>query len=131
MVPTSLRSGMLTHRSPFDPGGGFRLPVATDPVRLPSCETNIGTVVFLTHKKERAEAILDAAGKWRCPELPVLDRVLNALHEPKRDARRDMPFGYAELIRVAAWLKGEVRQPAKSWSPTLAQVSAPSGGSIL
>ena len=62
MIPTSLRSGMLTYRSPFDPGRGFRLPAETDPVRIPSCETTIGTVVFLTHKKQQGRAILDVAG---------------------------------------------------------------------
>ena len=41
-------------------------------------ERHIGVVVFQTHKGERAEAILDVEGVWRCPRLPVLDRVLNA-----------------------------------------------------
>jgi hypothetical protein len=45
---------------------------------------------------------------WRCPKLPVLDRVLNALHKPRRDATGTMPFGHPELIRVAAWFKGVV-----------------------
>jgi hypothetical protein len=80
----------------------------TDRVQHPVPEPNIGVVVFLTHKGEQAEAILDLEGKWRCPKLPVLDRVLNALHKPKRDATVAMPFGHHELIRVAAWLKGVV-----------------------
>lgn len=70
---------------------------------------DIGKVVFLTHKKEEAEAILDGEGRWRCPKLPVLDRPLNALYEPGRFPRGDMPYGYAAMIQVAAWLKGEVR----------------------
>jgi hypothetical protein len=63
-------------------------------------------VAFLTHRGEQAEAILDIEGVWCCPKLPVLDRVLNALHAPRRDSGHDVPFGLAELIRVAAWLKG-------------------------
>ena len=106
MFASSCRSGILIHRWPLDPGCGLGLPAATDPVQQPAGETSIGMVVFLTHKKEQAEAILDGEGKWRCPKLPVLDRVLNALHEPRRDAESDMPFGHAELIRVAAWFKG-------------------------
>ncbi len=109
MIPTMCRSGFLIHRSPLDLGGGLRYPAATDPTPHPHDVADIGMVVFLTHKKEQAEAILDVEGKWRCPKLPVMDRVLNALHEPRRGAGGDMPFGYAELIRVAAWFKGEAR----------------------
>jgi hypothetical protein len=80
---------------------------------VPVREPDIGVVVFLTHKMEQAEAILDMEGVWRCPELPVLDRVLNALHAPRRDAGDNVPFGIAELLRVASWLKGvaKVSQP--------------------
>ena len=69
----------------------------------------VGVVVFPTHKKERAEAILDAHGVWRCPVLPVMERPLNLLYEPGRFPRGDRPFGYSALIRAAEWLKGEVR----------------------
>jgi hypothetical protein len=106
MVPTSCRSGLLIPGSPFDPGCGHQDSATTDWVRHPIREPNIGVVVFLTHKREQAEAILDIEGVWRCPKLPVLDRVLNALHKPRRDATGTVPFGHAELIRVAAWLKG-------------------------
>jgi hypothetical protein len=106
MVPTSCRSGLLFPGSPFDPGCGYQPSAPIDRVRHPVREPNIGVVVFLTHKKEPAEAILDVEGVWRCPKLPVLDRVLNALHEPRREAGGTMPFGHPELIRVAAWLKG-------------------------
>jgi hypothetical protein len=109
MVPSSCRSGILIHRAPLDSGCGFRHAAATDPVQHPARETTIGMVVFLTHKKEQAEAILDVEGRWRCPKLPVLDRVLNVLYEPKRVAGGALPFGHAELIRVAAWFKGVVR----------------------
>jgi hypothetical protein len=109
MVPTSCRSGLLIPGSPFDPAYGLRLSAAADRVPHPVGEPGIGVVVFLTHRKEQAEAILDVEGVWRCSKLPVLDRVLNALHKPRRDATGTMPFGHPELIRVAAWLKGVVR----------------------
>lgn len=113
MDPTFCRSGLLILGSPFDAAGGHPEPAGTVRVRLPAREPKIGVVVFETHKGEQAEAILDIEGVWRCPKLPVLDRVLNALHGPKRPARADIPFGQAELIRVAAWLKGvaKVRCP--------------------
>ena len=69
----------------------------------------LGVVIFTTHRGELAEAILDGEGRWRCPRLPVLDRVLNILFEPGREARGGIPFGHAELDRVAAWIKGRVR----------------------
>ncbi len=74
----------------------------------PGC---IGIVVFRTHRNEPAEAILDLEGIWRCPHLPVLDRVLNALYEPKTKPGSDASFGHIELFRVAVWLKGEARIP--------------------
>jgi hypothetical protein len=112
MFTSSSLSGIVVHRSPLDLGCGLRFSAATDPVPHPHPHphsaggADIGMVVFLTHKKEQAEAILDREGTWRCPRLPVLDRVLNALHEPRRDRGGDLPFGHAELIRVAAWFKG-------------------------
>ncbi len=86
-----------------------RIPRETDGIGQPSAEASIGVVAFRTHRGEPAEAILDARGVWRCPQLPVLDRVLNLLHPPRRDARNGLPFGQAELIRVAAWFKGVAR----------------------
>ncbi len=117
MVPISCRSGLFFTGSSLDPGCGLQAPVATDGVPSPARAANIGVVIFLTHKKEPAEAILDVEGTWRCPELPVLDRVLNALYGPRRDTRGAMPFGHAELIRVAAWLKGDARLSARSRPP--------------
>jgi len=108
MVPTSCRSGLVFPSLPFNPGCGYQQSATNDRVQHLVREPNIGAVVFLTHKKEQAEAILDIEGKWRCPKLTVLDRVLNALHEPRRDAGGTMRFGHPELIRVAAWLKGVV-----------------------
>ena len=66
----------------------------------------IGLVRFRTHRGEPAEAILDQGGRWRCPRLPVLDRVLNILYAPGDRPTNGTPFGHAELHRVAAWLKG-------------------------
>lgn len=77
---------------------------------FPAEEPALGVVVFTTHRGERAEAILDAEGTWRCPELPVLDRVLNILYAPSREAGGDRPPGLSALLRAAAWLKGEVRR---------------------
>ena len=69
----------------------------------------IGMVIFTTHRGERAEAILDVEGRWRCPRLPVLNRVLNILFDPRREEMGDGPFGQEALRRVAAWLKGVVQ----------------------
>lgn len=109
MLPFSCRSVLPVPYPSLDPACGPRFASPIDPAPKPVRASDIGMVVFWTHKRERAEAILDAEGRWRCPRLPVLDRVLNALYEPRRDTAGDMPFGHAELIRVAAWLKGEVR----------------------
>ena len=106
MVVSSCQSVLLIPGSPPEYGCGLRRSSAIDPVPQVACESSIGRVAFLTHRKEQAEAILDVHGNWRCPTLPVLDRVLNALHQPRRDSASDLPFGHAELIRVAAWLKG-------------------------
>jgi hypothetical protein len=106
MDSTLCRSGLLVPGSSFGPGYGHQNSPPTAEVQVPVREPNIGVVVFLTHWGEQAEAMLDLEGVWRCPKLPVLDRVLNALHAPRRDSGDDVPFGLAELMRVAAWLKG-------------------------
>ena len=69
-----------------------------------------GRVYFTTHRGEPAEAILDASGMWRCPQLPILDRVLNALFAPDGE-EDDLMASQVELIRVAAWIKGRVWMP--------------------
>jgi hypothetical protein len=109
MFPTYCRSAFLTAPEPYVPGYALRASSQADRAHAHRSKPTIGLVVFLTHKNVRAEAILDAEGRWHCPTLPVLDRVLNALHEPQRSSGDDMPFGHAELIRVAAWLKGTAR----------------------
>src|SRR5262245_53573826 len=105
MDSTLCRPGLQVPGSSFDPGYGHHDFRPSDEVRVPLRQPSIGVVVFLTHKGEQAEAILDIEGVWRCPKLPVLDRVLNALHAPKHDSGDDVPFGLTELLRVAAWLK--------------------------
>lgn len=113
MDSTLCRPGLLVPDTSFGPACGHHESPTTTEVRPPVREPNIGVVVFLTHKGEQAGAILDIEGVWRCPELPVLDRVLNALHRPKHDSGDYVPFGLAELMRVAAWLKGvaKVQRP--------------------
>ena len=106
MDSTLCRSGLLIPGSSFGPGYELQKLATTVEIRPTVREPDIGVVVFLTHKKEQAEAVVDMEGVWRCPELPVLDRVLNALHRPKPDSGDDVPFGLAELLRVACWLKG-------------------------
>ena len=87
-------------------------PTRLTPVSGPSVRTRpgpiIGMVIFTTHRGERAEAILDVEGRWRCPRLPVLDRVLNILFDPTREGMGVAPFGHDALRRVADWLKGVV-----------------------
>ena len=102
MVLPSCRLSPSSFRSAAIPASVPRPPLTAEVV--------IGRVAFLTHRKEPAEAILDGEGRWRCPGLPVLERPLNALFAPDRQAPGDSPFGYDVLIRVASWLKGEVRQ---------------------
>ena len=78
---------------------------------VPVFPATVGLVAFRTHRGEPASAILDATGHWRCPEMPVLDRVLNALFRPGELIEPDDPeFGQVELGRVAAWIKGEIRR---------------------
>jgi hypothetical protein len=109
MDSTLCRPGLMIPESPFNHGYEHQEPATTAEVRPPVHEPYVGMVVFLTHKGEQAEAILDIEGVWRCPKLPVLDRALNALHAPKQDSFDDVPFGLAELMRVACWLKGVAR----------------------
>src|SRR5262249_23082378 len=113
MDSTLCRSGLLISGSSLGSGCGHHDSPPTAEVRVPVREPYIGVVVFLTQKGEQAEAILDVEGVWRCPKLPVLDRVLNALYAPRRDSGDDVPFGLAELLRVTSWLKGvaKVQRP--------------------
>jgi hypothetical protein len=108
MAPCHCLSALLIPGPPPDPGCRPQVRAAIEPPPRPDRdrEAGLGVVDFLTHKRERAEAILDSEGRWQCPRLPVLDRVLNTLHAPRRG---EGPFGQAELARVAAGLRGEGR----------------------
>ena len=83
----------------------------------------IGEVRFTTHRGEPARAVLDDGGRWHCHELPVLNRVLNILHEPRAASAEG--YGRAELEAVAAWLRGTVWRGAQGPGPP-PHVSAPS-----
>ena len=109
MLPSSLHPDSLGTDPPLDPGDRIRLTTATGPVPPSRQGPIIGLVLFTTHRGERAEAILDGEGWWRCAELPVLDRVLNLLFVPRDEAEGVSPFGHDQLGLVAAWIKGEVR----------------------
>ena len=94
-------------------GGVYLRPIADDASARPdaggragSARGRIGVVHFPTHRGEPAEAILGGDGRWRCPQLPVLDRVLNILFDPARGGREGQPFGHQGFRNVAAWLKG-------------------------
>ena len=73
----------------------------------------MGTVRFSTHRGESAEAYLDESGRWHCPRVPVLVRVLDALYDPRRaESEFDEPER-AQLLAAARWLKGSV-EPAET-----------------
>jgi len=104
MVGSSTRAAFLGSGYVSGLGDSARPHRPARPVTAPP----LGRVRFTTHRGEPAEAILDVGGIWRCPQLPVLDRVLNALFAPVGDDA-DVAFGQPELIGVATWIKGEVR----------------------
>jgi hypothetical protein len=64
----------------------------------------IGRLRF-PYRQRTAEAVLQEDGRWQCPEVPSLVRVLDALYSP----RRDSPHGDDRHLHDAArWLKGTV-----------------------
>ncbi len=109
MLPSSRPLAWMRIQTALAPGSRARADTPIE-VAPPSCHgTSLGWVIFMTHRGERAEAILDCEGRWSCPMLPVLDRVLNILFEPGRLASGEAPTGHEELDRVAAWLNGRVQ----------------------
>lgn len=107
---SSCRGSVLMRIHPaHDLGEGIRNATVAEAVPQSDRAAIVGMVIFTTHRGERAEAILDDQGRWRCPELPVLDRVLNILFEPREGATADVSAGHDALHRVAAWLKGVVQ----------------------
>ena len=56
-----------------------------------------------------AEAVLQEDGRWQCPEVPSLVRVLDTLYSPRRDGHQvDSPRARRHLHAAARWLKGTV-----------------------
>ena len=56
-----------------------------------------------------AEAVLDEEGRWHCPEVPALVRVLDTLYSPRRDGVYGDPrLARNHLVAAASWLHGTV-----------------------
>ncbi len=64
----------------------------------------IGRLRF-PYRQRTAEAVLLDDGRWECPEVPALVRVLDTLYSPARD-RSKRPRHHLQL--AARWLKGTV-----------------------
>lgn len=109
MIPCFCRSALPRSAPAIRPADAFRGPSADDPAPVADRGPIIGVVVFPDRRGGQLEAILDDRGRWSCPRLPVLDRVLNILYEPGRVDGGASPFGHRALIQAAEWLKGEVR----------------------
>ncbi len=92
----------LSVRCPDSLGGSSEFLVV--PAKEPDEDPGPRCVAFPNHRGEQVEAFLDDAGRWDCPKLPVLNRVLNALYPPKAGSEGRQ----AALRAVAAWLKGNV-----------------------
>ena len=69
----------------------------------------IGRLRF-PYRQRTAEAVLLEDGRWQCPEVPSLVRVLDTLYSPRRDASCPLDGHRAErhLHDAARWLKGTV-----------------------
>jgi hypothetical protein len=64
----------------------------------------IGRLRF-PYRQRTAEAVLREDGRWECPEVPSLVRVLDTLYSPNRDSSK-RPNRHLQL--AARWLKGTV-----------------------
>ncbi len=68
----------------------------------------IGRLRF-PYRQSTAEAVLDEEGRWQCPEVPSLVRVLDTLYSPRRDgSTADDKRASRHLHAAARWLKGTV-----------------------
>jgi hypothetical protein len=70
----------------------------------------IGRLRF-PYQQRTAEAVLEDDGRWQCPEVPSLVRVLDILYSPRRDgsaAAADEHRARRHLHAAAQWLKGTV-----------------------
>lgn len=72
----------------------------------------IGRLCF-PYRQRTAEAVLEDDGRWQCPEVPSLVRVLDALYSPSRDgSASDERRASRHLHAAALWLKGTVEGEA-------------------
>lgn len=56
-----------------------------------------------------AEAVMDEDGRWHCPDVPELVRVLDALYSPMRDEpSQGRTRARHHLNAAASWLHGTV-----------------------
>ena len=68
----------------------------------------IGRLRF-PYRQRTAEAVLQEDGRWQCPEVPSLVRVLDTLYSPRRDgSSSDGQRARRHLHAAARWLKGTV-----------------------
>jgi hypothetical protein len=64
----------------------------------------IGRLRF-PYRQRTAEAVLLEDGRWQCPEVPSLVRVLDTLYSPRRDGGSQAT---RHLHDAARWLKATV-----------------------
>ncbi len=68
----------------------------------------IGRLQF-PFRERTASAVLREDGRWECPEVPSLVRVLDTLYSPRRDGfPADSQRARRHLHAAARWLKGTV-----------------------
>jgi hypothetical protein len=67
----------------------------------------IGRLRF-PYRQRTAEAVLHEDGRWQCPEVPSLVRVLDTLYSPRRDGPSAEDRRRHHLDAAARWLKGTV-----------------------
>ncbi len=72
----------------------------------------IGRLQF-PFRERTATAVLEEDGRWRCPEVPAVVRVLDILYSPARDGQPDVgPPARHHLDAAARWLRGTVEAEA-------------------
>jgi hypothetical protein len=74
----------------------------------------IGRLRF-PYRQRTAEAVLHEDGRWQCPEVPSLVRVLDTLYSPRRDgSAANEQRARRHLHAAARWLKGTVETEAEA-----------------
>jgi hypothetical protein len=73
----------------------------------------IGRLRF-PYRQRTAEAVLQEDGRWECPEVPSLVRVLDTLYSPRLDgpSAANAQRAHRHLQDAARWLKGTVEADA-------------------